>query len=132
LVPRSLTAVLLLVLLALGASCSDEPDPRTGAEPSPSPSAPADDPPGALTCGQVVTAVREGTLMVPGVVMDIAAASATADAPVADAAQRLSAAYAAAVKAEGRDEEPDAIAAVSAAGAEMAKACATAGLETAG
>jgi hypothetical protein len=70
--------------------------------------------------------------MNPGVVTDITAAAATADAPVLEAAQALSAAYTEAVAAHGTDAEPDAIAAVSAAAAELTRICAASGLEVAG
>jgi len=124
--------MLLAVLFAV-AACSDEPGPAAVTPVgSPSTSTVVDDPPGSLACGKAVTALRDGTLMTPGVVEDIADTAGTADAPVADAAQRLTAAFAAAVKAEGAEEEPDAIAAVSAAGAEMARICSDSGLETTG
>jgi hypothetical protein len=132
--PRSLFAVVLSALIA-GCSAGDgrtpAPVPAPVAVP-PSPSARADDPPGTLTCGKVIRAVREATLMVPGVVAEVAGASATADAPVADAARRLSAAYTAATTARGTDGEPDAVAGVSAAAAEMVDVCADSGLETVG
>jgi hypothetical protein len=70
--------------------------------------------------------------MEPGVVDRIVAASSTADAPVADAAQRLAAAYAKATTSKGTSQEPDAVAAVSAAAADMAGVCAESGLESAG
>ncbi|BCJ51762.1 hypothetical protein Asp14428_32370 [Actinoplanes sp. NBRC 14428] len=92
----------------------------------------ADEPPGALACGRIAEAVRGGTLMQPGVVTGISTATATADAPVADAATRLQQAYEQAVKAQGTEDEPDLVAAVSAAGAEMVSVCADSGLETAG
>lgn len=124
--------MLLAVLFAV-AACSDEPGTEAAAPAgSPSVSAAVDDPPGSLTCGKAVVALRDGTLMNPGVVEDIAGTAGTADAPVADAAQRLATAFAAAIKAEGDEEEPDAIAAVSAAGAELARICADSGLETTG
>ena len=125
--------MLLAVLFAV-AACSDEPGTEAVAPAgSPSVSTTAvDDPPGSLACGKAVTALRDGTLMNPGVVEDIAGTAGTADAPVADAAQRLTTAFAAALQAEGDEEEPDAIAAVSAAGAEMARICSDAGLETTG
>src|SRR4051812_35199280 len=77
----------------------------------------AEDPPGMIACGKATRAVSDGTLMNPGVITDITHASGTADAPVADAAQHLSAAYTEAVGAHGTDAEPDAVAAVSEAGA---------------
>lgn len=122
---RPLYAALFGFLLA---GCS------TAAPPSASTASPAvvDNPPGTLACATLQTAVREATLMRPGVVDTIVRSSSTADAPVADAAQRLAAAYAAAVKAHGTTGEPDAVAAVSAAGADMTKVCADSGLVTAG
>ena len=124
--------MLLAVLFAV-AACSDEPGTDAVAPAgSPSVSTAVDDPPGSLACGKAVTALRDGTLMNPGVVEDIAGTAGTADAPVADAAQRLTTAFAAALQAEGDEEEPDAIAAVSAAGAELARICADSGLETTG
>jgi hypothetical protein len=124
--------MLLAVLFAV-AACSDEPGTDAVAPAgSPSAAAAADDPPGSLACGKAVTALRDGTLMTAGVVQDITDAAGTADAPVAAAAQRLSVAFASAIKAEGDEEEPDAIAAVSAAGAEMVRICGDSGLETTG
>jgi hypothetical protein len=70
--------------------------------------------------------------MDPGVVDAIVRASRTADAPVADAAERLAASYASAVAAHGSESEPDAIAAVSVAGADMTKVCDDSGLDTVG
>lgn len=70
--------------------------------------------------------------MEAGVINAIVAAGATADAPVADAAGRLSTAYTKALAAEGKDDEPDAIAAVSAAGADMSGVCDDSGLESVG
>jgi len=91
-----------------------------------------DEPPGVIACGKAVRAVRDATLMNPGVIADITAATGTADAPVADAAQNLSAAYRTAVAAHDTDAEPDAVAAVSAAAAELVKICDDSGLGTAG
>ena len=70
--------------------------------------------------------------MNPGVVDGIARASGTADAPVADAARRLATAYASAVESHGTDSEPDAIAAVGVASAEMTSVCQESGLNAAG
>jgi hypothetical protein len=109
--------------------------PAVGLAPAPTGSnglAVVDVPPGTNTCHQLREAVTDGTLMKPGVVDAIATASSTADAPVADAAHRLAAAYAAAVTAMGSDSEPDAIAAVSAAGATMSGVCDDSGLDTVG
>jgi len=88
--------------------------------------------PGTRTCAALTTAITRATLMDPGVVDRIVAASSTADAPVADAAQRLAAAYARATASRGAAQEPDAVAAVSAAAADMAGVCAESGLESAG
>src|SRR4051794_36346497 len=136
--PRLLRAVPLIAALAL-AGCAGSPDPVAAppavAVPAPTASAGrpiADDPPGTATCGRLVTAIRDATLMDPGVVNAIVSASGTADAPVADAARRLAAAYASATTAKGSDSEPDAVAAVSAAGADMAGVCDDSGLATVG
>jgi hypothetical protein len=93
---------------------------------------PEDEPPGTIACGKAIRAVRDATLMNPGVIADITNAAATADAPVTDAAQRLSEAYDKAVAAHNKDTEPDAIAAVSGAGAELIQICTDSGLETVG
>jgi hypothetical protein len=102
--------------------------------PAPVPADPSatDDVPGTLACRALIDAVRDGTLMTPGVVDGIAQASSTADAPIANSAERLAAAYGKAVSAQGTDGEPDAVAAVSAAGAEMSTVCNESGLETVG
>jgi hypothetical protein len=130
-------AGLALLLVAGGAGCAGDTPPAAApsATATPSPSASAaevDDPPGTITCHKLAEAVTDATLMDPGVVDDIVAASSTADAPVADSAHRLAAAYASAVTAKGSDGEPDAIAAVSAAGADMSGVCDDSGLETVG
>ncbi|WP_305789207.1 hypothetical protein [Symbioplanes lichenis] len=91
-----------------------------------------DDPPGAIACAMAGTAARAGSFMTPGVVVAIQHASSTADAPVADAAGRLTIAYNAAVRAQGANDEPDKVAAVSAAAAELTSVCGDSGLETAG
>ncbi|MEU8235239.1 hypothetical protein AB0C12_37085 [Actinoplanes sp. NPDC048967] len=148
--PRSLPAFARSVLtvgtlIAAGlvsgsmiAACSSPspqsaPTPPAQASSAPAPSAaPVDEPPGAIACGKAVRAVNDASLMNPGVVADITAASGTADAPVADAAQALSAAYTKAVSAHDTDAEPDAVAAVSAAAAELVKICGDSGLETVG
>ncbi|HEV7961174.1 MAG TPA: hypothetical protein VGP57_01420 [Actinoplanes sp.] len=146
--PRSLSAPscllsagrmagLVLLVAAGGAGCSaDAPPaaaPSAAATPSPSASVTeVDDPPGTITCHKLAEAVTTATLMDPGVVDGIVAASSTADAPVADSAHRLATAYASALTARGTDGEPDAIAAVSAAGADMSGVCDDSGLETVG
>src|SRR3954447_14161817 len=141
---RSFRAVpLLFVILAGGATavagCSRSPQPLVtpSAGPSPVPTAGdglpvADEPPGTATRHLLRAAVTSATLMDPGVVEAIAKASSTADAPVAESAQRLAAAYAAAVTAKGSDTEPDAVAAVSASGVAMSSVCDDSGLDTVG
>lgn len=94
--------------------------------------APVDDPPGTITCARLAAAITDASLMTPGVIDEIARTSATADAPVADAAQRLVTAYADAAAAVGTTMEPDAVAAVSAAAADMSGVCADSGLQTVG
>ncbi|MFI5936842.1 hypothetical protein [Actinoplanes sp. NPDC051494] len=126
----------LVLVVALG-GCSDQAEEAEPRQPAAavtvaSASAVLDDPPGTLACGKAVAAVREGTVTTPGVADAILRASETADAPVADAAQRLAQAYATAVAAAGADDEPDKVAAVSAAAAEMVSVCRDSGLETAG
>ena len=137
---RSLPAVLLpLCAVALLSSCSRDADP-TVSPPSSAPASapvPADpsateDVPGTLACRALVAGVRDGTLMSPGVVDGIVQAGTTADAPIAESAQRLASAYAGAVSARGTESEPDAVAAVSAAGVEMATVCEESGLEAVG
>jgi len=93
---------------------------------------PSGAPPGTLTCAELGEAIRRASLMQPGVVDGIARTSGTADAPVADAAQRLATAYASAVAAKGSDSEPDAVAAVSAAAVDMEGVCDESGLATTG
>ena len=91
-----------------------------------------EDMPGPNACAALKAAVADGRLMTPGVVDAIVRASATADAPVTDAAQRLAVAYAAATAAVGTEDEPDTVAAVSAAGADMTSVCNDSGLDTVG
>ncbi|GGQ77750.1 hypothetical protein GCM10010166_54650 [Couchioplanes caeruleus subsp. azureus] len=124
-----------LLLLAGAAGCTEPagvpaPAPATAAPPSTPPE--ADDPPGSLACGKIGEAVRAGNLMQPGVITGVSASTSTADAPVADAAARLQQAYEQAVKAQGAEEEPDLVAAVSAAAAEMVSVCADSGLSSGG
>lgn len=124
-----------LLALALLGGCSNGPEPTapsSGGAAQGNTGTPADDPPGTLTCKSLANAVRSATLMNPGVVDGIVRLSSTADAPLADAAKRLAAAYAAAVNAHGTDAEPDAIAGVSVAGAEMTKVCDDSGLAAVG
>lgn len=110
--------------------------PSAAAQPPAPPSVPTAEASGALpgtrTCAALGTAITQATLMDPGVVGGIVAAAATADAPVSDAAQRLAAAYAKAVAAKGTPQEPDAVAAVSAAASDMSGVCQESGLESAG
>jgi hypothetical protein len=123
----------LFTLLAgclLTGCAGDEPS-TPAADPSPTARSSVA-PPGAAACTLLVTAIEEATLMQPGVADTIASASASADQPVAAAGHRLATAYAAAVASHDTDGEPDAVADVSAAGAEMKTACVDAGLETAG
>jgi hypothetical protein len=85
-----------------------------------------------ISCGLLAAAIEDGSLMTAGVVDEILAASRTADAPVADGADRLKRAYDAAVAAAGKADEPDGIAAVGAAASEMSDVCGDSGLRTAG
>jgi hypothetical protein len=132
-VQRALGPVLALVLLAAG--CSREA-PRTpgvtASAPIPADPSATADVPGEVACRALVAAVRDATLMYPGVVDAVAAASTTADAPIADAGRRLADAYRAAAGARGTDTEPDAVAAVSAAGADMTRVCQESGLDAVG
>jgi hypothetical protein len=128
----------LLLVLVTGvplAGCAHQEGPAAAptvvAAASPSASDEVDDPPGTVACHRLVAAVKDATLMEPGVVDAIVAAATAAGTRVADSAHRLAAAYAAAVAATD-DGEPDAIAGVSAAGADMSVVCADSGLETVG
>jgi hypothetical protein len=128
---RSISGALLLVLLT---GCGGT-DPSPPAETATAPSAgvaTVGQPPGVAACALLKTAIDEGTLMQPGVADAVVAASVTTNQPVAAAGQRLGAAYAAAVASHDTDGEPDAVAAVSAAGADMKSVCVDEGLETAG
>jgi hypothetical protein len=89
-------------------------------------------PPGTQTCTELGAAIKAASLMQPGVVDGVVRAATIADAPVADAAQRLATAYAAARASQGTASEPDAVAAVSAAAADMDGVCTESGLESAG
>lgn len=135
--PRS--PLMLLVLLAGLTGCGG----HTGSAVSPvappvssaaatSAAATSADEAGRQACDLLKQAVDGATLMNPGVVQAIRAASSAADAPMSDAAGRLLMAYTTAVAAHGRDNEPDAVAAVSRAAVEMKQTCADAGLETVG
>ncbi len=135
---RSLSVVALSwCAVALLSGCSGDAEPAAAPSVASSAVVPDDpaateDVPGALACRTLIVAVRDGTLMTPGVVDGIVQASTAADAPIAEAAQRLAAAYAGAVSAAGTESEPDAVAAVSAAGVEMSTVCDESGLETVG
>jgi hypothetical protein len=125
--------VLTLGCSAVSAGCSDDATtPPVSASAAPAQSPAVEETPGLRACGTLWTAVDGGTLMTPGVVDGIVRSSMTADAPVADAAQRLAAAYASAMAARGMESEPDAVAAVSAAAADMAGVCDDSGLITVG
>jgi phage terminase large subunit-like protein len=137
---RQITLVCTLGLVLSGCSGADTPA-ATSVVPSPaavSPSAvisvsgTADDPPGSFACALLAEAVADASLMDEGVAAGIMRASATADAPVADAAERLLDAYTGAVAARSSDAEPDAVAAVSAAAADMSGVCSDSGLSTTG
>jgi hypothetical protein len=131
---RSLS-VLLCLLLAGGCSSSGTPQ-STPSSPGvavvPADPSATEDVPGALACGTLVAAIKDGTLMEPGIVETIVTSASTADAPIADAAQRLRDAFAAAAGSIGTDNEADAVAAVSAAGADMLQICDESGLQTVG
>jgi hypothetical protein len=133
---RTLSAVPLLVAIVLLAGCgggSPATLPTVAGPPNgPGASTTADQTPGAAACALLSAAVDAASLMEPGVVDAIAVASRTAGAPVDAAGGKLVAAYGAAVASRGTDGEPDAVAAVSAAGADMKTVCVDAGLETAG
>ncbi|WP_250035717.1 hypothetical protein [Paractinoplanes maris] len=127
----------LIVALLLVAGCSREqqptqPEPVPPSSAAPSSALPVDDPPGTLTCTALAAAIADSSLMTPGIVDAIVRSSATADAPVADAAERLGSAYASAVAAAGRETEPDAVAAVGAAASDMSTVCSDSGLQTVG
>jgi len=131
------SSLLVLTATLLIAGCSD-PAPAPVVAPSETVASSPDgvpsdeDPTGATACSLLKAAVNDATLMEPGVADAIAQAGSEADAPIADAGQRLATAYAAAVTARGKDTEPDAVAAVSAAGADMTSVCTESGLDTVG
>lgn len=81
-----------------------------------------------ISCALLADSLEDGSLMAPGVVDGIVAASRTADAPVADSADRLKLTYDAALNAAGKANEPDAVAAVGASASEMSDVCADSGL----
>ncbi|HET6530394.1 MAG TPA: hypothetical protein VFH03_07215 [Actinoplanes sp.] len=130
---RVATPCLILVLLAGGCSRDAPQTPAaTASRPIPADPSATEDVPGAAACHALVAAVRDATLMNPGVVDGIATTAGAADAPLADAAERLAEAYRAAMAARGTDQEPDLVAAVSVAGADMTQVCTDSGLETVG
>ena len=92
----------------------------------------SDDPPGAVACARLGEVMAAGTLMVPGVADGIVQASRGADAPLADAAERLGAAYRTAAAAKDEPDEPDKIAAVGAAASDMSGVCAESGFQAVG
>lgn len=110
---------------------SPSTDPSATGPSTTDPSA-TDDEPGTVVCGALASAINDGTLMNPGIVDAIVAASGTADAPIADAAKRLAASYATATAAVGTEDEPDAVAEVSASAADMSDICGESGLDTVG
>lgn len=137
--PRISPTLVLIIAVALLAGCGDDAAPGPAApigsvpgSAAPDVSASADDPPGAITCARLAAAIERSALMEPGVIDEINRAAATADAPVADAAGRLATAFAAAGNASGAPDEPDRIAAVSAAASDMSGVCRDSGLETVG
>ena len=128
-----------MLVLTAASGCGGDPPRATPVPPATSAVAPSavapsavDDPPGALTCAALATAIARSSLMTPGVVDEVVKAAATADAPVADAAERLGVAYARAVSAAGTEQEPDAVAAVGAAASDMSGVCSDSGLRTVG
>lgn len=125
---------MLVIGLVGGCSEGGEPVGPGVSAPAPATADPSatEDVPGERACTALREAVRDATIMTPGVVDTVVTAAGAADAPIADAAQRLGAAYAEAVAARGTDGEPDAVAGVSAAAAEMSRLCEESGLETVG
>ena len=131
---RSLATAGLLMITLAACTTENQPAAEPAIAPATSPSAgiPPNDPSGTKTCHLLAQAVLNATLMDPGTVDVIVATGSTADAPLAEAAHRLASTYATALAAKGRDDEPDMIAAVSAAGAEMTTICQDSGLDTVG
>jgi hypothetical protein len=127
----------LPLLLLLGGGCSGDDAGRAApgfprATVVPDDPAATDDQPGMVACGALSASMRDGTLMEQGVADSIVASAGSADGPIADAAQRLRAAYASAIASRGTAGEPDAVAGVSVAGAGMLRVCDESGLTTAG
>jgi hypothetical protein len=135
---RSLSVVALSLLVGTAlAGCGDDTPVATPTTPAPQISAfvsvgPTEARPGSAACALLVQAIEDATLMQPGVADAVVAASQSGDEDVAAEGRRLGAAYAAAISSRGTDGEPDAVAAVSAAGADMRALCVRAGLATAG
>jgi hypothetical protein len=138
---RQITLICTLGFVLSGCSNADTPAATTPVVPSPAAVSPSvalsaggvvDDPPGSLACALLADAVADASLMDDGVAAGIVRASATADAPVADAAERLAEAYTEAVAAHSTEAEPDAVAAVSAAAADMSGVCSDSGLSATG
>ncbi|GIM94578.1 hypothetical protein [Paractinoplanes toevensis] len=127
---RPFFVVGVLLLAATTTGCGHDDDPVVTA--SASAGSASADPPGSVSCAQLAVAIDAGGLMNAGVVDGIVNASRTADTPLADAAERLDTAYRAAVAATGKTDEPDKIAAVSAAASDMSGVCADSGLQTVG
>jgi hypothetical protein len=131
-----MSRIWIVIVLAALSGCGGDPpqevapSPRAGAESSSA--AAVDDPPGTLACAALATAIAQSSLMTPGVVDEVVRSSVTADAPVADAAERLGAAYTQAVSAAGTEREPDAVAAAVAAASDMSSVCSDSGLQTVG
>ena len=129
-------SVLLCLLLVGGCSSGGTPQPAPSASskvaPVPADPSATEDVPGEMACGTLVASIKNGSLMEPGLVETIVTSASTADAPIADAAQRLGEAYTAAAGSAGTDGEADAVAAVSAAGADMLQICDESGLQTVG
>ncbi|MEU4239873.1 hypothetical protein [Actinoplanes sp. NPDC026619] len=124
--------VVIVLLSTAGCGGSDVPAVTPAPSVAPSESSAADDPSGSAACARLAAAVAAGSLMDAGVADDIVSSSRTADAPLADSADRLEAAYRAAVAAAGKADEPDKVAAVSAAASDMSGVCAESGLQTVG
>jgi hypothetical protein len=127
----------LPLLLMLGGGCSGGEDGQPAPAFPPATAEPhdlraSDDQAGMLACGALADSVQNGTLMAPGVADSIVASAGSADGPIADAAQRLSAAYATAMASQGTSGEPDAVAKVSVAGSDMLVVCDESGLISVG
>lgn len=117
------------------AGCSDKAPTRSAPAPISGEaitSAAVDEPPGLNACTLLGNAIGRSTLMDSEVVDRIVIASATAGAPVAGAGQRLGVAYRKAIASKGTVGEPDAIAGVSGAAADMSEICADSGLRRVG